>query len=767
MNPTHIIQLGGCSPIPLAHYLKALGILRLVAEQTDPGAAGCWNRDRFDLHTELDCDGLIEFFLKKYRPTPILAPWNGGSGFYFQEEKLKQKDPVTGKRLKTGKRNQPTEATRVVEFLGATNDVRFRAYRNTIDLTRKLLSQSTLEAAPDGAAKDDLLVELRNRWPDAAIEWLDCVLVLTRDTHRARSRTGLFPNYTALLGSGANDGNADFSSNFMQRLEELLLNPQNQTGGHSRQWLVASLFGTNVPRSRIKALAGQYSPGTAGGPNALSGFKGEFSINPWDFVLLMEGALFFAAAAVRRHGVGGNSGMAYPFAVRTAGVGYASANATDELVDKSSTEELWLPLWSSPTRRDELLAVLSEGRAQVGKSAARTGVDFARAVCANGTDRGFSEFVRYGFLIRRGDSSSATPLGRFTVRRNARVDLLSETDRWLEDLRSASGPSAKKVPASVLRAMNHLETQILGLCQQNDAARLQAVLIALGRCERTLACSQRWAKGEDIKPPQIRVRPLAGLSSRWLLDGNTGSVEFRLAAAVASLGGRYGKTAEAWLPLRSHLEPVESPRAGWFRWAENATSDVQWTHAPLPSILNAIFSRRLLRAEQAGTNGLPDSARIYARLPDIAAFIEGETDDDLLADLIWGLSLLDWSNVARAESPGGRGPDVAPSLYALLKLCFWPNAPSDEAVPLVPAIHRRAAAGDGVAASELASRRVRSSGLRPAVTGLPLRGTIVQRTAAALLFPLHPSQRAALGYAVLRPAEIPPRSTAAYGSTPY
>jgi hypothetical protein len=61
---------------------------------------------------------------------------------------------------------------------------------------------------------------------------------------------------------------------------------------------------------------------------------------PMDFVFLIEGALFFAAAAVRRHGVGGNSGMAYPFAVRTAGVGYASASANDELADKSNTEEL-------------------------------------------------------------------------------------------------------------------------------------------------------------------------------------------------------------------------------------------------------------------------------------------------------------------------------------------------------------------------------------------------------------------------------------------
>lgn len=35
-------RLDGCAPTPLAHYLKALGVLRLVAEQLDPQARGWW-----------------------------------------------------------------------------------------------------------------------------------------------------------------------------------------------------------------------------------------------------------------------------------------------------------------------------------------------------------------------------------------------------------------------------------------------------------------------------------------------------------------------------------------------------------------------------------------------------------------------------------------------------------------------------------------------------------------------------------------------------
>src|SRR5690625_5127404 len=78
------IRLLGCTPSPLAAYLKALGVLRLVAEQVDPAARGHWENEAFLLTTRLSRDELIKFFLEEYEPTPLLSPWNGGSGFYRQ-----------------------------------------------------------------------------------------------------------------------------------------------------------------------------------------------------------------------------------------------------------------------------------------------------------------------------------------------------------------------------------------------------------------------------------------------------------------------------------------------------------------------------------------------------------------------------------------------------------------------------------------------------------------------------------------------------------
>jgi CRISPR-associated protein Csx17 len=41
----------------------------------------------------------------------------------------------------------------------------------------------------------------------------------------------------------------------------------------------------------------------------------------------------------------------------------------------------------------------------------------------------------------------------------------------------------------------------------------------------------------------------------------------------------------------------------------------------------------------------------YASVLNVAAFIDGETDDTLLVDLIWGLSLIEWSAVKTKDVP--------------------------------------------------------------------------------------------------------------------
>ena len=719
MSTPFKLTLSGCTPVPLAHYLKALGILRLVAEQADPAAAGCWQRDTFILHSTLDRDALPDFFLHRYHPTPILSPWNNDGGFFKDSRR---------------------SARETLQKVESSTAARLAPYQTAIKAARCVITVCGISEPPSAEAKAEFLTACRGHLPDDSLSWLDAAVVLT----------GEGAKYPPLLGSGGNDGSLDFSKNLLLRLLEVMDPVSGTETAEADLWLRQALFAEVAASRGIKAPIGQFFPGTAGGANTTSGFAAESVVNPWDYILMLEGALLFASASIKRLESGGTGVLAYPFCVRSSGVGFPSAAGADEVDGKSATEEIWLPLWENETSCPEIRALLAEGRVQVGKRTAKTGVDFTQAVVTLGVDRGISAFQRYGFLTRNGLSAFATPLGRVAVRRNARADLLSEFDEWLSRLRRAVNPTAKPLaPASVSRAVRQLEESILNLCRQNDAARLQRVLITLGGCERAIARSQRWAKGQDLKPPKPRIQPLSCLTYRWIADADTGSRELRLAASLASLTGNFG---DDWLALRCHLEPVKTPRRGQFAWADNTTNDVQWSEAPLPDVLNAIFARRLIRAEKAGTGGLSDTARCYASVADIAAFIEGETDDALLAGLLWGMSLIDWSaDLDPLASPPACAP---PALYALLKLCYQPKHPSADTIPLVPAIHHRAAAGDGAAASRLAARRLRASGFPPALREVALRGEVVQRTAAALLFPLAPRDWTNLRQTVLRPAEM-------------
>ena len=163
-----------------------------------------------------------------------------------------------------------------------------------------------------------------------------------------------------------------------------------------------------------------------------------------------------------------------------------------------------------------------------------TGVDFARAVVTLGVDRGIAMFQRYGFQVRNGLAYFATPLERVRVERNARVDLLSDIDAWLDRFRGKAGPSSN-APASVTRALRGVEEAILDLCKNNRAENSQAILIALGACERALARSQSWATEN--------VQPIFGLTLRWLRKADNRFFWKQLSSAGAKLLARSRRAA--------------------------------------------------------------------------------------------------------------------------------------------------------------------------------------------------------------------------------
>ncbi|HVV00647.1 MAG TPA: type I-U CRISPR-associated protein Csx17 [Verrucomicrobiae bacterium] len=693
----NVILISGCAPIPLAHYLKALGILRLVTEQANTGVKASWQHEQFVLNTALDAEALTNFFCRDYRPSPVLAPWNGGSGFFAKDN---------------------ADALTAIE---KSPNPRLALYRQSITAARRELKSLGLKVKPEGDAKSSLLQSCRNSFPEDALGWLDAVFVLSQDGAK-------FP---PLLGTGGNDGRLEFTNNFMQRLTEVMDVATGQPTPESELWLRAALFAEAAPGLAMKAPIGQFFPGAAGGANATSGFDGPSAVNPWDFILMIEGALLFAAASVKRLESDDEGALVYPFCVRQAGVGYASAAGADEAEARC---EMWMPLWNEPATLAELRAIFSEGRAQVSGRAARTGVDFAQAAVTLGVDRGIAAFQRYGFQVRNGLAYFATPLDRIVVRRNARADLLADIEQWHDRLRQKAGPRANPgPPASVARALNQLERRIFDLCRDDSSASLQSLLAALGATERALARSFRWTT-------ENYLRPLAGLRREWLERADDGLPEFRLAQSVAAMRAWFGSEA-IW--FREQLEPLEmgsTKERSWVKWADQPSNDVAWHDGELTNAFNAILARRLVRVEKSGRQGWPDWSPRTASLADITEFIEGRTNDALLADLIWGLSLVDWARIPEELNAGAKDEAIPSSFYALLRLCFRRANKGEEqdAIPLVPSILHRAINGQGKEASILAARRLRASGHAPLVDELPVAGDAARRTAAAMVFPIAP-----------------------------
>ena len=687
------VTLEGCRPIPLAAYLKGLGVFRLVAEQADPHVRCFWLRDQLVLRTSLSKARLEAFFLNDYRPSPILAPWNSGSGFY------------------------PKDKDCALKMLESAEAERFSGYRSCLSDARKNVVLLGLKEKPGKLAKQRLLEHLRNVMHEEALDWLDAAYVLA----------DAGPKFPPLLGTGGNDGRLEFTNNFMQRLTELLSPRTGTPTNRAATWLRATLFDETVA-DLGKAPIGQFDPNGAGGANASTGFDSPSLVNPWDYVLMIEGTLLFAVASAKRLESSAQGQLAYPFCVRQAGVGYASESLVDE---KSARAEMWMPLWERPVSLPELRAVLNEGRAQVSGRSARNGVDFARAVASLGVDRGLSQFQRFGFLVRNGKAYFATPLDRLPVQRNRSVRLLEEVDPWLDGFRSKATSDNLAPPAGVARALRRLENSIFRFCQLEDPARVQDVLCALGNCQRVLSRSLRWTRKIAY------LQPLQGLSADWLQHADTGSRELRLATAVASTTLWAGKQLR---PFRYFLESVElkgSKQRHRYSWREENLRDTAWIESNVVGALNAITGRQLVGVQKAGTELYRVSARKTAPLSDIAAFLEEAIDETLFTELLWGLSLIDWMGMETVPDLIPEDSNIAPdALYALLKLCFAGSKVQDVAIPVTPAIHVRASHGDATDATRLAVRRLRASGLAPAIELLPASPYHIRRAAAALLIPI-------------------------------
>ena len=114
------VVLTGCRPEPLASYLKALGVLRLVAEQKDPEAQGFWQGEHFVLRSSLTAEALETFLVEEWKPTPLVArprPGSQTARITLINEGRRCDSGGTGRRSGTTSNNAATGSSAVVHAI--------------------------------------------------------------------------------------------------------------------------------------------------------------------------------------------------------------------------------------------------------------------------------------------------------------------------------------------------------------------------------------------------------------------------------------------------------------------------------------------------------------------------------------------------------------------------------------------------------------------------------------------------------------------------
>lgn len=711
-------RLDGCAPAPLAHYLKALGILRLVSEQADSHARGWWEGERFLLATHLDEEELTAFFLERYAPTPLVAPWNKGSGFFYQNDPALTplenssaprfeniRAGIAASRALLGKLASADQLVRDIKAETKEKElskVQREALRKD-DSYKKRLAEAERQFKQ---LKADFIPQLRLCWRGAHRDWLDAAMVLNDQGE---------PQFPALLGTGGNDGRLDFTNNFFQKLGEVfdLGSAAGEAKPIARTWFKNALLGSHVATYRSGAV-GQFAPGAAGGPNSSVGVDGSSSLNPVDFLLMLEGAVLFSAHATRRLGTQTPSRASAPFAIASQGAGYASASESDE----GARGEQWMPLWSQPTTLSELQRLLAEGRAQLGKKSAGEPLDMARSVASLGIARGIKAFQRYGYIERNGQSNLAVPIGRFQVpeQPSLRLSCLDDLDSWLSRLRRAARD--KGSPNRLKMAEKQLTDALFAVVQHPDEpARWQMVVLALSRVEAVL-----------LSMSKVRCGPLPGLRPEWVAAADDGSAEWRLAVSFALQNTK--KDWEYFGPVRRHWVPKKNQETAAVMQGRRGIDDAI-----------AVLERRLIEAAQHGLRKLPLEAacRAGASLPDIAALLTGHLDIDRIlafSRTLMAVKQKDWV-VRPVDLPGHedeRWPDEG---WMIIRLAMLPWPLNDGLnINTDPAVFRRLASGDAATAIELALRRLRSAGVKTSLRFGVVSPNTAHLWAAALAFPI-------------------------------
>ncbi|MFD9814926.1 type I-U CRISPR-associated protein Csx17 [Streptomyces sp. NPDC059080] len=470
------LVLPGLRAATLGGYLQGLGLLRVLSEQVDAEITLHWSSlDEAVLTTHMDPEEITRWLVEEFVPSPVITPWNAGSGF-----------AANGKSK---------SAEKLLDSVRGASNPRLELLREVVGIADEVVEEGRQRGWEgktfwDDRYKREVIQLCRRVFPDAAQGWLDVAVTLTVDDVA----------YNPLVGTGGNFGRQDLSATYLARMFAVIdVRPEDASAKaaatkarKSSDWARALLLG-DEDVAYERDTVGQFDPGRAGGiltspmeKNDDSGF-----VNPWAFLLTLEGAMLFAAAPTRRLAAAGG-GVSWPFFVYSTPVGYSSA------ADEDGKGEQWAPLWQRPARAVDVAQLIGEGRIQWRGRTARTGLEFALGLASLGQDTGLSAFRRYVIVNRLGQNPLAVPAGRVTGFRQVASQHLQRPYKWIERIQRV-----EKLPAAVRQALRTTERTMYKAATEDSRSHagrsaLADFVIAFGALHRAVSRSGKLR--EQIRP---------------------------------------------------------------------------------------------------------------------------------------------------------------------------------------------------------------------------------------------------------------------------
>jgi CRISPR-associated protein Csx17 len=681
----------GIRPQPLGSYLAGLGLIRLIGEQADPAATACWADDGLVMETAVA--DLAQWLVDEYVPTPVLSPWNSGSGFGAKDKEPKRR----------------------LEELLARDTPRLLGFRDATAVAEHVMTMA--RAAGWITDKARVVQEFRNRCPDVLLPWIDAAVVLADEQ----------AHFPPLLGTGGNDGRLDFSTNFHQQLLEVLDESGNGRE-RSLRWARDLLSGVQAERLD-EGPVGQFDPAAAGGQASSPFGSADSLVNPWAYVLLTEGALLFASGTARRHQhAAGRAAM--PFTVR-----FSPDGSDSGAVGESSRGEVWAPIWNNPCTLAEIRQLFGEARASWRGRPAQRAVDFYGATRTLGVARGLSAFIRYGLQQRNGRAFVAVPVARVSVHARPEVRLAAQIEDWVSRVRGADSSSA------VGSAVRRFDAAHLAYARDGGPGALAVMLSELTVLEQAVGRSGRLKEKTPVRQPPSARDFLPELKKAEC-------PELRVAAGIASCATIPGRQRPA-RTMRQILLPID-PHAG----GSDRTRD--WRGAPLVAgfglrplrqvLADVLIWRCRTAAEEEDEarqfRGAPTFRRgVPVPVADLHAFAHVLLDDAELDLWVRACLALDWRGV-HAQWTGQPDPVIVDPTLGLLQPLAEGLAPvgvgaDSPRLALEPDWASRLAAGQVAAVHAEAAARLRQAGWQAApfqqqvgVTGVNIAATLVPRCVA-------------------------------------